>query len=107
MFCPNPSCQSEQTKPELLMTERSGIEIDYCPRCRGIWLDRGELDRLLEKASQEVASQQPAPRATAQGERHHEHDRHDYDHDRKKYEHDKYKHYGHKRKSLLSELFDF
>ena len=33
----------------LLMSERNGIEIDYCPECRGIWLDRGELDKLLEK----------------------------------------------------------
>lgn len=35
----------------LVMSERQGIEIDYCPDCRGIWLDRGELDKLIEKAS--------------------------------------------------------
>jgi len=35
---------------ELLMTERSGVEIDYCPQCRGVWLDRGELDKILERA---------------------------------------------------------
>jgi len=35
----------------LTMTERSGVEIDYCPKCRGIWLDRGELDKLLERAA--------------------------------------------------------
>ena len=35
----------------LSMTDRNGIEIDYCPQCRGVWLDRGELDKLLEKAS--------------------------------------------------------
>ena len=34
----------------LLMTEKKGIEIDYCPECRGIWLDRGELEKLTEKA---------------------------------------------------------
>ena len=34
----------------LLMTERAGVEIDYCPRCRGVWLDRGELDRIIEVA---------------------------------------------------------
>lgn len=101
MYCPNPACQSEPNKPELLMTERSGIEIDYCPRCRGIWLDRGELDRLLEKAARETAAPQQAPRAPGYGDRHHDHDKH-------RYEQDKYKHYGHKRpKSLLSELFDF
>jgi uncharacterized protein len=36
---------------ELRMTERQGIEIDYCPRCRGVWLDRGELDRLIDRAA--------------------------------------------------------
>lgn len=35
----------------LLMTEKHGIEIDYCPECRGIWLDRGELDKIIERAS--------------------------------------------------------
>jgi uncharacterized protein len=36
---------------ELLMTERSGVEIDYCPQCRGVWLDRGELDKILDRAA--------------------------------------------------------
>lgn len=36
---------------ELLMTERQGVEIDYCPKCRGVWLDRGELDKIIEKAT--------------------------------------------------------
>ncbi|MFC7430892.1 MULTISPECIES: zf-TFIIB domain-containing protein [unclassified Agrococcus] len=40
------------------MSERSGIEIDYCPQCRGIWLDRGELDKLIERSFTEQA---PAP----------------------------------------------
>lgn len=35
----------------LTMSERSGIEIDYCPSCRGVWLDRGELDKILDRAS--------------------------------------------------------
>ena len=35
----------------LLMTDRQGVEIDYCPQCRGVWLDRGELDKLLERAA--------------------------------------------------------
>ncbi len=35
---------------DLLMTERSGIEIDYCPQCRGVWLDRGELDKIIERS---------------------------------------------------------
>ena len=47
---------------DLVMSERQGIEIDYCPKCRGVWLDRGELDKIIEKsASQEHASSsQPA-----------------------------------------------
>ena len=40
------------------MTDRQGIEIDYCPTCRGVWLDRGELDKLIERASTQAA---PAP----------------------------------------------
>ncbi|MEM9033907.1 MAG: zf-TFIIB domain-containing protein [Actinomycetota bacterium] len=39
---------------DLLITERQGVEIDYCPRCRGVWLDRGELDKILDRASDEV-----------------------------------------------------
>jgi hypothetical protein len=39
----------------LVMSERQGIEIDYCPTCRGIWLDRGELDKIIERASAEMA----------------------------------------------------
>ncbi|MEL6913718.1 MAG: zf-TFIIB domain-containing protein [Pseudomonadota bacterium] len=35
----------------LVMTDRSGVEIDYCPRCRGVWLDRGELDKIIEGSS--------------------------------------------------------
>lgn len=45
MQCPNDAAT-------LVMSERSGIEIDYCPECRGIWLDRGELDKLIERAVQ-------------------------------------------------------
>lgn len=42
----------------LVMTDRQGIEIDYCPKCRGVWLDRGELDKLIERSSA-VAEPQP------------------------------------------------
>ncbi len=41
----------------LVMSERQGVEIDYCPQCRGVWLDRGELDKILERTSQDM----PAP----------------------------------------------
>lgn len=50
MQCPNDSA-------DLVMTERQGIEIDYCPKCRGVWLDRGELDKIIERSA--AASPQP------------------------------------------------
>jgi Zn-finger nucleic acid-binding protein len=46
----------------LVMADRSGVEIDYCPKCRGVWLDRGELDKIIERAAGGPAPQaQPAP----------------------------------------------
>lgn len=55
MFCP--VCKD----PQLVISERQGIEIDYCPSCRGVWLDRGELDKLIEKATAAAPPQQAAP----------------------------------------------
>jgi Zn-finger nucleic acid-binding protein len=56
----------------LVMSERSGVEIDYCPTCRGVWLDRGELDKILERAARESAPSaspgQAAPAAPAYGQ---------------------------------------
>ena len=72
------------------MSERQGIEIDYCPDCRGIWLDRGELDKMIEKA---VAAEKPA---TPQQPMYKEHKRHDYDDD----------YYKHRKKHWLNDLFD-
>ncbi|QZN85725.1 zf-TFIIB domain-containing protein [Cellulomonas sp. C5510] len=46
---------------ELVMAERQGVEIDYCPSCRGIWLDRGELDKILDRAAGVPAGAPPAP----------------------------------------------
>jgi uncharacterized protein len=45
----------------LTMSERSGIEIDYCPTCRGVWLDRGELDKIIERSFTQQAAPAPAP----------------------------------------------
>ncbi|QWF21297.1 zf-TFIIB domain-containing protein [Nocardioides sp. LMS-CY] len=47
----------------LVMSERSGIEIDYCPSCRGVWLDRGELDKLIERSLTQPAPQPAPPQA--------------------------------------------
>lgn len=49
-------------KVALVMSERQGVEIDYCPQCRGVWLDRGELDKIIERAAADSApAPQPAP----------------------------------------------
>jgi uncharacterized protein len=45
---------------QLMMSERQGIEVDYCPKCRGVWLDRGELDKIIDRAGDEVLPQQPS-----------------------------------------------
>ena len=47
-------CPIDQS--DLVMTERQGIEIDYCPQCRGVWLDRGELDKIIERSNREVSA---------------------------------------------------
>ena len=53
-----PVCKTER----LSMMERQGIEIDFCPKCRGVWLDRGELDKIIERSE---AANAPAPRTSA------------------------------------------
>jgi hypothetical protein len=71
------------------MTERQGVEIDYCPECRGVWLDRGELDKIIERSAPAAAAPQAQPART-----------HDDDYGR-----------GHRRKkrpgSFLDDIFDF
>ena len=54
----------------LVMSDRHGVEIDYCPKCRGVWLDRGELDKIIDRAASgqsaaSPAASQPAPRPAA------------------------------------------
>jgi hypothetical protein len=52
------------TETDLVMTDRSGVEIDYCPKCRGVWLDRGELDKIIDRATADTAAPvQAAPQA--------------------------------------------
>ena len=65
----------------LALSERNGVEIDYCPECRGIWLDRGELDRIIDHATGR------GPRGDDRY-RHHDDDRRDQDQDRRYREHD-------------------
>ncbi|HEY8608593.1 MAG TPA: zf-TFIIB domain-containing protein [Noviherbaspirillum sp.] len=60
-----PVCSNTQ----LVMSERQGIEIDYCPQCRGVWLDRGELDKIIERAAPATSAPPPGfGRQPAQGE---------------------------------------
>ena len=44
---------------QLVMTDRAGVEIDYCPECRGVWLDRGELDKIIDRSASEAAYAAP------------------------------------------------
>lgn len=96
-------CPVDQTT--LAIGERQGIEIDYCPTCRGIWLDRGELDKLIAKfEAEDTHTPAPAPRSsqpTAQPyreERYRDHDDDDHHH---------YNHGHRRKKSIFGELFDF
>jgi len=82
MKCPN-------CNVSLVMTDRSGIEIDYCPDCRGVWLDRGELDKIIERSSQIVKNIKP-----------------DSYSERQKFLQDNDYRYK-KKKGLLGDLFDF
>jgi uncharacterized protein len=86
-----PTCQTT----DLRIADRQGIEIDYCPQCRGVWLDRGELDKIIERS----ASSQPYREGEERVPRHRERDDDDYYGE----------HYGRRRKrrSFLDDLFDF
>lgn len=46
---------------DLIVSERSGVEIDYCPQCRGVWLDRGELDKIIDRANDALGGSAPTP----------------------------------------------
>lgn len=82
----------------LAMNERQGVEIDYCPQCRGVWLDRGELDKLIERSATTTAPV-PPPQQTYQQPAH-----------RPDFQDSDYRHqqgYGKRKpKSWLSEIFD-
>lgn len=73
---------------DLVMSDRNGVEIDYCPKCRGVWLDRGELDKIIERNS--------APKESFRDRRYEEQRHYNDGYYKKK-----------KRESWLGELFDF
>jgi uncharacterized protein len=80
----------------LQMSQRQGVEIDHCPQCRGVWLDRGELDKIIERSSMLM------PQREIRETYHHDDNHHDEEHSG--HGHDKH-HYKRKR-GFLSELFD-
>lgn len=86
MKCPN--CNTT-----LLISDKQGVEIDYCPNCRGIWLDRGELEKIMERSADHYSRKE------------------NYDSDYKKYgyqDYNKGQHHPHKKKkSFLDDFFDF
>lgn len=97
MKCPNDSAT-------LVMSERAGVEIDYCPECRGVWLDRGELDKILERAEAESTRTAPAPVAPPREQQQYA-PRRDFDDRDRRYEgHNSYR--GKKKGHWLGELFD-
>ena len=80
-----PSCNET-----LLMTEKRGVEIDYCPNCRGIWLDRGELEKIMENTADHYSRKD------------------NYEKDYKSYEYNQYdSQHPKKKKSFLNDFFDF
>ncbi|SDG77661.1 MULTISPECIES: zf-TFIIB domain-containing protein [unclassified Duganella] len=77
----------------LVMSERQGVEIDYCPGCRGVWLDRGELDKIIERSAATEQPRQRAPEPRYQQQPGHSQSQ--------------YPQHKKKRESFLSDIFDF
>jgi Zn-finger nucleic acid-binding protein len=82
------------------MTERLGIEIDYCPQCRGVWLDRGELDKILDRSMGDFVQKAPVAQVIHQAP-----SQYDRGHDNYDKHHDNHQGYREK-KSIWKELFD-
>jgi uncharacterized protein len=96
--------------PDLLMTERQSVEIDYCPSCRGVWLDRGELDKLVAQmgdAPEMLATARSRDDSTHYAQPHarrHNDDRRDDDRSHRGYRNE---HGGYRKKRSLFDMFDF
>ena len=86
----------------LVMSEKQGVEIDYCPQCRGIWLDRGELEKILERSFAADSYQQPPLSQHYNKEYGDHHEHHSGHHSRN----DSHEYGKHRKKNWLSELFD-
>lgn len=90
----------------LVITSRDGIEIDYCPKCRGVWLDRGELDKIIERASP-APVERDEPRGSRRGYDDDDRDYRDERDDRRHRDERGRQPHRKKRSSILGELFDF
>lgn len=89
MKCPN--CNET-----LVMTDRQGVEIDYCPQCRGVWLDKGELDKIIERSAQYNSNTPGSSNSFPADQGYQEKDYKKQDYPQKK-----------KRGGFLGDLFDF
>lgn len=90
MKCPN--CSTE-----LKMADRNGVEIDYCPNCRGIWLDKGELDKIIDRSAEHYHDKGQEKHSDG-GKAPYRESPHHYHSDRHHYK---------KKKGFLGDLFDF
>jgi Zn-finger nucleic acid-binding protein len=83
----------------LSVSSREGVEIDFCPQCRGVWLDRGELDKIIDRAATAYSAPAPAysPAADRPSERYDDRRRDDDDRERRR----------RKKRGFLEDLFDF
>ena len=82
--CPNCS-------DEMILSDKNGVEIDYCPRCKGVWLDRGELEKLTNMQNR---YEEDRYRRYSRGEREYDDDEHGYNR-------------GHRKRGFLGNIFDF
>jgi len=80
----------------LAITERQSIEIDYCPKCRGVWLDRGELDKIIERSTSDEMPSRSYPESRDE--------RHDQRYDKRRDDH--YEDHHKKKRGFLHDLFD-
>ena len=97
MICP-------KCKSDLLVSDTHGVEIDYCPNCKGVWLDRGELDKIITRSNSNGFQNNIGNGYS--GQKSHHDNYHELDH------HDKYDHHDNQynprhKKGFLSDLFDF
>ena len=97
----------------LLLTNRQEVEIDYCPKCRGIWLDRGELDKIIERSNPQTAEKSLPVNSFVSNHRNDYNDDYD-DHNNHNYQkahfepgYDKHVNPVRRKKGFLGDLFDF